>query len=146
MSDKDKQNNDDIISTAEEAPETISDDDLENVDGVGASAGTPSGEVEDADRDYADMLEEDLKIRKFLMGRLRQAGVSKVVIERPAKRARVTIHSARPGVIIGKKGADIERLRQDVSKLAASDVSLNIVEIRKPEIEAKLVADNIAAA
>ena len=97
-----------------------------------------------ADRDYADLLEEDLKIREYLTGRLKQAGVSKIVIERPAKRARVTIHSARPGVIIGKKGADIERLRQDLSKQCSGDVSLNIVEIRKPEIEAKLVADNIA--
>lgn len=97
-----------------------------------------------ADRDYADLLEEDLKIREYLTGRLRQAGVSKIVIERPAKRARVTIHSARPGVIIGKKGADIERLRQELSKQCSGDVSLNIVEIRKPEIEAKLVADNIA--
>ena len=66
------------------------------------------------------------------------------MIERPAKRARVTIHSARPGVIIGKKGADIEKLRQDLLKMTASDVSLNIVEIRKSEIEAKLVADSIA--
>jgi len=97
-----------------------------------------------ADRDYADLLEEDLKIREYLTSRLRQAGVSKIVIERPAKRARVTIHTARPGVIIGKKGADIERLRQELSKQCSGDVSLNIVEIRKPEIEAKLVADNIA--
>ena len=97
-----------------------------------------------ADRDYADLLEEDVKIRKYLNGKLNQAGVSKIVIERPAKRARVTIHSARPGVIIGKKGADIEKLRQDLSKLTANEVSLNIVEIRKPEIEAQLVADNIA--
>jgi small subunit ribosomal protein S3 len=97
-----------------------------------------------AGRDYADLLEEDVKIRKFLNGKLGQAGVSKIVIERPAKRARVTIHSARPGVIIGKKGADIEKLRQDLSKLTANEVSLNIVEIRKPEIEAQLVADNIA--
>mgnify|MGYP005719007977 FL=1 len=97
-----------------------------------------------ADRDYADLLEEDVAIRKFLGKRLTQAGVSKILIERPAKRARVTIHSARPGVIIGKKGADIEKLRQDLSKFTNSEVSLNIVEIRKPEIEAQLVADNIA--
>ena len=97
-----------------------------------------------ADRDYADLLEEDVKIRSFVGKRLKQAGVSKVVIERPAKRARVTIHSARPGVIIGKKGADIEKLRQELSKLTKNEVSLNILEIRKPEIEAQLVADNIS--
>ena len=97
-----------------------------------------------ADRDYADLLEEDVKIRSFVGKRLKQAGVSKVVIERPAKRARVTIHSARPGVIIGKKGADIEKLRQELSKLTRNEVSLNILEIRKPEIEAQLVADNIS--
>jgi small subunit ribosomal protein S3 len=97
-----------------------------------------------ADRRYADFLEEDVKIRNYLMKRLKQAGIAKIIIERPAKRARVTIHSARPGVIIGKKGADIEKVRQELSVLTASDVSLNIVEIRKPEIEAKLVADNIA--
>jgi len=97
-----------------------------------------------ADRSYADLLEEDISIRKYLTKRLNQASVSKIVIERPAKRARVTIHSARPGVIIGKKGADIEKLRQDLLKMTASDVLLNIVEIRKSEIEAKLVADSIA--
>ena len=97
-----------------------------------------------ADRDYADLLEEDVKIRNYIGKRLTQAGVSKVLIERPAKRARVTIYSARPGVIIGKKGADIEKLRQDLSALTANEVSLNIVEIRKPEIDAQLVADNIA--
>ncbi len=97
-----------------------------------------------ADRDYADLLEEDVKIRRFIYTRLTQAGVSKVVIERPAKRARVTIYSARPGVIIGKKGADIEKLRQELSTLTKNEVSLNILEIRKPEIEAQLVADNIA--
>lgn len=97
-----------------------------------------------ADSEYGDLLHEDLKIRAFLRGRLSQAGVSKVVIERPAKKARVTIHTARPGVVIGKKGADIERLRKDVSKLTQSEVHINIVEIRKPEIDAQLVAENIA--
>ena len=76
--------------------------------------------------------------------RLSQAGIGRIVIERPAKKARITIHTARPGVVIGKKGADIERLRTDVTKMTRSDVHLNIVEIRKPEIEAKLVAENIA--
>lgn len=97
-----------------------------------------------ADESYAKMLHEDLKLRKFLHERLAQSGVSRVVIERPAKKARITIHTARPGVVIGKKGADIEKLRQELGKITRSDVQLNIVEIRKPEIEAKLVADGIA--
>ena len=97
-----------------------------------------------ADSQYGDLLHEDLKLRDYLFKRLSQAGVSRVVIERPAKKARVTIHSARPGVVIGKKGADIEKLRQDVSRMTDSDVHINIVEFRKPEIDAKLVAENIA--
>ena len=97
-----------------------------------------------ADRDYSDLLHEDLQIRDFLEKRLQNAGLSKIVIERPAKKARVTIHTARPGVVIGKKGADIERLRTALGRMTNSDVNLNIVEIRKPEIDAKLVADNIA--
>jgi small subunit ribosomal protein S3 len=94
--------------------------------------------------DYAKLLHEDLKLRAYLTERLQQAGVSRVVIERPAKKARITIHTARPGVVIGKKGADIEKLRSDLAKLTKSEVNLNIVEIRKPEIDAKLVAENIA--
>ena len=97
-----------------------------------------------ADGNYADLLHEDLAIREFLRKRLKQAGVSRIVIERPAKKARVTIHTARPGVVIGKKGADIEKLRSALQKLTGSDVHLNIVEIRKPEIDATLVAENIA--
>jgi small subunit ribosomal protein S3 len=97
-----------------------------------------------ADRDYAKLLHSDLKLRKFLSGRLQQAGVSRIVIERPAKKARVTIHSARPGVVIGKKGADIEKLRGELAKMTGSEVNLNIVEIRKPEIDAKLIAENIS--
>jgi small subunit ribosomal protein S3 len=97
-----------------------------------------------ADDDYAPLLQEDLHIRDFLYSRLAQAGVSRIVIERPAKKARVTIHTARPGVVIGKKGADIEKIRQDLGKLTKADVHLNIVEIRKPEIDAKLVAEGIA--
>ncbi len=93
---------------------------------------------------YADLLHEDLELREFLSNRLQQAGLSKVVIERPAKRARVTIHTARPGVVIGKKGADIEILRGELAKKTGGYVSLNIVEIRKPEIDAKLIAENIA--
>ena len=83
-------------------------------------------------------------MRKYLMGRLKQAAISRVVIERPAGRARVTIHAGRPGLIIGKKGQDIEKLRADLSARIGGEVSLNIVEVRKPEIDAKLVAENIA--
>ncbi len=97
-----------------------------------------------ADRNYAELLHEDLKIREFLLKRLSQAGVSKVIIERPARKARVTIHTARPGVVIGKKGVDIENLRREISKMTGSEAHLNIVEIRKPEIEAQLVAENVA--
>ena len=95
-------------------------------------------------RNYASMLEEDLKMRKFIMDTLPQAAISKVVIERPAKLCRVSIYAARPGVIIGKKGADIEKLRSQLAKMTKSDVKLNIVEIRKPEVDAKLVAQGIA--
>ena len=97
-----------------------------------------------ADANYASLLHEDLCVRKFLLNKLSQAGVSKVIIERPAKKARVTIHTARPGVVIGKKGADIDKLRAEIAKMTDSDVHLNIVEIRKPEIEAQLVAENVA--
>ncbi|NJO67734.1 MAG: 30S ribosomal protein S3 [Rhodospirillales bacterium] len=97
-----------------------------------------------ADESYADLLREDLEIRKYLHKRLQQAGVSRVVIERPAKKARITLHTARPGVVIGKKGADIEKIRLELGKLTNAEVHLNIVEIRKPELDAKLVADGIA--
>jgi small subunit ribosomal protein S3 len=97
-----------------------------------------------ADTAYAKLLHEDLKLREYLQQRLAQAGVARVVIERPAKKARITIHTARPGVVIGKKGADIEKLRSDLAKMTKSEVHLNIIEIRKPEIDAKLVAENIA--
>ncbi len=97
-----------------------------------------------ADNNYADLLHEDLRIREYLRKRLQQAGVSRIVIERPAKKARITIHTARPGVVIGKKGADIEKLRGALQKMTSSEVHLNIVEIRKPEIDARLVAENIA--
>jgi len=97
-----------------------------------------------ADGNYADLLHEDLRLRKYLKKRLAQAGVSRVVIERPAKKARITIHTARPGVVIGKKGVDIEKLRVDIAAMTGGEVHLNIVEIRKPEIDAQLVAENIA--
>jgi small subunit ribosomal protein S3 len=95
-------------------------------------------------RSYAKMLKEDLEIRKFIVETLPQAAISKVVIERPAKLCRVSIYAARPGVIIGKKGADIEKLRSKLAAMTNSDVKLNIVEIRKPEIDSKLVAQGIA--
>ena len=98
-----------------------------------------------ADRDYAKLLHQDLKLRDYLMTRLAQAGVGRIIIERAAKKTRVTIHSARPGVVIGKKGADIEKLRLELANRTGSDVSLNILEIRKPEIDAKLVAENISS-
>ena len=97
-----------------------------------------------ADSGYGDLLHEDLSIRRFLRKRLSQAGVSRIVIERPAKKARIAIHTARPGVVIGKKGADIEKLRRDLQEMTGSEVHLNIVEIRKPELDATLVAENIA--
>jgi len=93
---------------------------------------------------YSKLLHEDLQIRDYLRERLAQAGVSRIIIERPAKKARVTIHTARPGVVIGKKGADIEVIRKDLQKMTGNEVHLNIVEIRKPEIDAQLVAENIA--
>ncbi len=94
--------------------------------------------------EYAGLLHEDLKIRDTLMHDLRQAGVARVVIERPHKKCRVTIHSARPGVIIGKKGADIEKLKTKIAKMTSSEVVVNIVEVRKPEVDAQLVAESIA--
>ena len=94
--------------------------------------------------DYGRLLLEDLEIRKYILKNLPQAAISKVVIERPAKLCRVSIYAARPGVIIGKKGTDIEKLRKTLGAMTSSDVSLNIVEIRKPEIDARLVAQGIA--
>src|SRR2546425_2946700 len=94
--------------------------------------------------DYGRLLLEDLKIREYILKTIPQAAISKVVIERPAKLCRVSIYAARPGVIIGKKGADIEKLRRKLGDMTSSDVSLNIVEIRKPEIDAKLVAQGVA--
>lgn len=97
-----------------------------------------------AEDKYGDLLQEDLRLRDYLEKRLAHAGVSRIVIERPAKRARISIHTARPGVVIGKKGADIEKLRRDIGKMVGDEVHLNIIEIRKPEIDAKLIAENIA--
>jgi len=94
--------------------------------------------------EYGKLLHEDLNIRTFLEKRLKQAGISRIIIERPHRKCRVTIYSARPGVVIGKKGADIEKLRQMIMKMTDADVHLNIVEVRKPELDANLVAENIA--
>lgn len=95
-------------------------------------------------KDYGTLLHEDLAIREYVKKNCVQAGISRVIIERPHKKCRVTIHAARPGVIIGKKGADIETLRIALSKMTPSELHLNIVEVRKPEIDARLVGENIA--
>jgi small subunit ribosomal protein S3 len=95
-------------------------------------------------REYGQLLHEDLKIREFLLDKLKQAGVARIIIERPHKKCRVTIHSARPGVVIGKKGADIEKLKAELGKITKSEIHLNIVEIRKPEVDAHLIAESIA--
>lgn len=97
-----------------------------------------------AGKNYGALLVEDMTIRAYLNKKLSAAGISRIVIERPNKKAVVTIHAAKPGIVIGKKGSDIEKVRSDLSKLVATDVSLNIVEVRKPELDAKLVAENIA--
>ena len=93
--------------------------------------------------DYGRLLHQDIKIRKELKKRLGQAGVSRIIVERPHKKCRVTIYAARPGVIIGKKGADIEKLRKDLSDLTEGEVFLNIVEVRKPETDAQLISESI---
>lgn len=97
-----------------------------------------------ADKAYAKNLHEDFKIRAFVEDKLKQAGISRVIVERPAGKARVTIYTARPGLIIGKKGADIEGLRQKLQKISSSEVALNIVEVRKPDLDSKLVAESVA--
>jgi len=97
-----------------------------------------------ADEDYAKNLHEDLKIRGHINKSLKDAGISKTIIERSAKNLRITLFTSKPGIIIGKKGADIEKIKKAVKKFTDSDVQLNIVEIRKPETDAKLVAENIA--
>ncbi|MEO1909307.1 MAG: 30S ribosomal protein S3 [Paracoccus sp. (in: a-proteobacteria)] len=96
------------------------------------------------DKEYGNLLLEDLKIRDFIKTEAKQAGISRVIIERPHKKCRVTIHAARPGVIIGKKGADIEVLRKKLANFTDSELHLNIVEVRKPDIDAALVAESIA--
>jgi len=95
-------------------------------------------------KDYGDLLLEDIRMREFIGKECKQAGISRVIIERPHKKCRVTVHTARPGVIIGKKGADIETLRKKLAAMTDSELHLNIVEVRKPEMDGQLVAENIA--
>jgi small subunit ribosomal protein S3 len=97
-----------------------------------------------AGKEYPRLLQEDQKIREFLQKRLKNAGIARIVIERPSKKCRVFIHTARPGVIIGKKGAEIESLRKELQNMSRDEVLLNIVEVRKPDIDAQLIAENVA--
>src|SRR3990167_3308634 len=94
--------------------------------------------------EYANYLNADLQVRKYLMDKLEGASVSRIQIDRPARNAKIAIHSARPGVIIGKKGSDIDTLRKEVSKIMNVPVHITIEEIRKPELDAKLVAESVA--
>jgi small subunit ribosomal protein S3 len=97
-----------------------------------------------SERNYSELLHEDIKIRKYLKGKLYHAGVSKIDIERAANKAKVNIHAARPGIIIGKKGSEIEKLKKDLEGITTCEVIINILEVRKPEIDAQLVAENVA--
>ena len=97
-----------------------------------------------AGEQYGKLLHQDVRVRRFLKDRLNAAGVSRIIIERPHKKCRVTIYAARPGVIIGKKGADIEKLRKDLAAMTEGEVHLNIVEVRKPETDAQLICESIA--
>lgn len=97
-----------------------------------------------SEKNYSELLHEDLKIRKFLKGKLYHAGISRIEIERAANKAKVNIHAARPGIIIGKKGTEIEKLKKDIEAITKSEVIINILEVRKPEIDAQLVAENVA--
>ncbi len=97
-----------------------------------------------ADKDYADLLHEDLRIRKFIETKLADAAVSTIEIERAANRVNVSIHTAKPGMVIGKGGSEVENLRKELNKLTGKRVHINIVEIKKPDLDAKLVGDGIA--
>ena len=97
-----------------------------------------------SEKNYSELLHEDLKIRKFLKGKLYHAGISRIEIERAANKAKVNIHAARPGIIIGKKGTEIEKLKKDLEAITKSEVIINILEVRIPEIDAQLVAENVA--
>src|SRR5690606_15651695 len=97
-----------------------------------------------ADKDYASLLRQDIKLREFLNKKLKAAGISRIIMERAAKKCVITLHAGRPGVIIGKKGADIEKLRNEIAAMTGADVALNILEVRKPEVDARLVAEGVA--
>ena len=97
-----------------------------------------------ARRDYRELLHEDLKLRKFLKQRLYHAGISKVEIERAANKAKINIYTARPGIVIGKKGAEIEKLKSELAKLTHKETFINIHEVRRPDLDAQLVAENVA--
>lgn len=97
-----------------------------------------------AGNNYGKLLQEDLKIRKFIQEKLKAAGIARVIIERAAKKAYITIHAAKPGIIIGKRGSDIEKLKKEIADKMNAEIQLNILEIRKPELDAKLVAESIA--
>lgn len=97
-----------------------------------------------ADHDYANLLHEDIKIKKFIKSRVYHAGISKIEIERASNKAKINIHTARPGIVIGKKGAEIEKLKEELSRLTAGEIYLNIHEVRRPDLDAQLVAENIA--
>lgn len=97
-----------------------------------------------SEKDFSRLLHEDLKVRKFLKERLYAAGISKIEIERAAGKVKVNIYAARPGIIIGKKGAEIEKLKKDVEAITANEVIVNILEVRKPEADAQLVAESVA--
>lgn len=97
------------------------------------------------DKDFAEKLKEDHEVRKYIEARLPKGGISKIVIERTLKRVTVTIHTARPGIVIGKAGAEVDKLREELKRLTDKDVQINIFEIKRPELDAKLVAKNIAS-
>jgi len=94
--------------------------------------------------DYADKLHEDIKMRKYVKTKLNQAGISKIIIERTGKKCHVSIHSARPGVVIGKKGADIDKIRKDLQQFTKDEMHINIIEVRKPELDSTLIAEGVA--
>lgn len=109
---------------------------------VGVISGWDSRWV--AGKEYAEQLHEDLRVRRFLKKRLYHAGISKIEIERAAAKAKVDIHTARPGIVIGKKGAEIEKLKAELAKLMGRETYINIIEVRRPDIDAQLVAENVA--
>lgn len=97
-----------------------------------------------AERDYADLLHDDIKVRDFIKKRLQHAGIAKIEIERAASKAKINIHTARPGIVIGKKGVEIEKLKVELAKLSSREIYLNIHEVRRPDLDAQLVAENVA--